>query len=306
MGTPGFAVPVAERLISAGHTIAAVYTQPDRPAGRGRRTAPPAVKEFALRSGLPVLQPRSLGSAEALSELAELRPEAAVVAAYGRLVPAAALGVPPLGFLNVHPSLLPRHRGASPVAAAIMAGDEVTGATVMLLDEGLDTGPVLAQRRTAIGPRENAQDLTARLFETGADLMAEILPAHAQGATEPRPQDGSRATMSARLTRENGRIRWGDPAELIARMVRAYHPWPGAFTAWEGRTVKVLEAAAGPGWDGPPGTVRAERGAVSVATGSGALFVTRLQMQGRRAASAPEFLAGYPGIRGAALGRVAP
>ena len=302
MGTPAFAVPVAERLMSAGHSVVGVYTQPDRPAGRGRRTAPSPVKEFALREGLPVLQPVGLGSEGALAELAALRPDAAVVAAYGRLVPAPALCVPRLGFLNVHPSLLPRHRGASPVAAAILAGDEVTGVTVMLLDEGLDTGPVLAQEGTAIDPAENAQDLTARLFEMGAALMVGALSGYDEGAIAPRPQDESAATMSARLTREDGRIRWGQPAELIARMVRAYHPWPGAFTSWNGRALKVMEASARPGGSGRPGTVEAQDGAVAIATGDGALVATRLQLEGRRAVSASEFLAGYPDLAGSVLG----
>ena len=302
MGTPAFAVPVAERLMSAGHTVVGVYTQPDRPAGRGRRTAPSPVKEFALREGLPVLQPMRLGTEEAVAALTALRPDAAVVAAYGRLVPAAALCVPRLGFLNVHPSLLPRHRGASPVAGAILAGDEVTGVTVMLLDEGLDTGPVLAQERTAIGASESAQDLTARLFEMGADLMVDALSGYAAGEIEPRPQDGSLATTTGRLSREDGRIRWDDPAELIALMVRAYHPWPGAFTSWNGRALKVLEAAAGPGGAGRPGTVAAHDGAVAIATGDGTLIATRLQLEGRRAVSASEILAGHPDFAGSVLG----
>ena len=302
MGTPVFAVPVAERLLSAGHSVVGVYTQPDRPAGRGRRTAPSPVKEFALREGLPVLQPTRLGTEEAVAELAALGPDAAVVAAYGRLVPAPALCVPRLGFLNMHPSLLPRHRGASPVAGAILAGDEVTGVTVMLLDEGLDTGPVLAQERTAIGAAENARDLTARLFEMGADLMVDALSGYARDAITPRSQDESAATMSARLSREDGRICWDDPAELIARMVRAYHPWPGAFTSWNGRTLKVLEATAHPDGTGRPGTVAAQEGAVAIATGDGALIATRLQLEGRRAVSAPEFLAGYPDLAGSVLG----
>ena len=305
MGTPDFAVPVLRRLLDAGHEVVGVYTQPDKPAGRGKRTKATPVKAFAEERGLSIFQPKSLRRPEPQAEFAALRPDAAVVAAYGKLLPPAVLDAPRLGCINIHPSLLPKHRGASPVAAAIIGGDETTGVTVMMLDEGLDTGPLLAQRQTPIGEHEEADALTARLLGMGADLLVEVLPELAAGRIAPIPQDDSQATVTTRLTRQDGRIDWTEPAERIARMVRAYHPWPGTFTSWNGRTVKVIAAsptAKGGDDDGAPGTVTVRDGGLTVATGEGALAVTRLQMEGRRAVSAAEFTSGHPGFAGAVLG----
>lgn len=302
MGTPEFAVPVARRLLKAGHDLVGVYTQPDRPAGRGRRTSPTPVKRFALERGLAVFQPRSLSGAETRAAMAALEPDASVVAAYGKLLPGPVLDIPRLGCINIHPSLLPRHRGASPVAAAILSGDGVTGVTVMLLDEGLDTGPVLAQREARITRDETADTLTRRLFEMGGDLVVEVLRGLAEGTVLAREQLEEDATMSTRLDREAGRIDWSVPAEQIALMVRAYHPWPGTFTTWNGRTIKILEASPVPGDRVTPGTVRVARGSIEVATGAGALIVTRLQIEGRRAVSASEFVAGHPGLAGSIVG----
>ena len=231
MGTPGFAVPVLERLLGAGHEVVGVYTRPDKPAGRGKKTQATPVKAFAESQGLRVLQPGSLKGTVAQAQFAGLKADAAVVAAYGKILPNAVLDAPRLGCLNIHPSLLPRHRGASPVAEAILSGDETTGVTVMLLDEGLDTGPLLAQRRTPIEPDEGTPALTRRLFDMGAELLIEALTDLDAGGLEPQPQDGSGATLSKRLSREDGRIDWDASADHIARMVRAYHPWPGTFTA---------------------------------------------------------------------------
>ena len=302
MGTPEFAVPVAKRLLKAGHDLVGVYTQPDKPAGRGKRTSPTPVKRFALERGLAVFQPRSLSGAETRAAMEALEPDASVVAAYGKLLPRPVLDIPQLGCLNIHPSLLPRHRGASPVAAAILSGDGVTGVTVMLLDEGLDTGPVLAQREARITRTETADSLTRRLFEMGGDLVVEVLRGLAEGTVPAREQVEEDATMSTRLDREAGRIDWSVPAERIALMVRAYHPWPGTFTTWNGRTIKILEASPVPGDRVTPGTVRVARGSIEVATGAGALIVTRLQIEGRRAVSASEFVAGHPGLAGSIVG----
>ena len=302
MGTPEFAVPVAKRLLKAGHDLVGVYTQPDRPAGRGRRTSPTPVKRFALERGLAVLQPRSLSGAETWAAMAALKPDASVVAAYGKLLPRPVLDIPRLGCLNIHPSLLPRHRGASPVAAAILSGDGVTGVTVMLLDEGLDTGPVLAQRQARITRDETADTLTRRLFRMGGDLVVEVLRGLAEGTVLAREQIEEDATMSTRLDREAGRIDWSVPAEQIALMVRAYHPWPGTFTTWNGRTIKILEASPVPSDRVTPGTVTVARGSIEVATGAGALIVTRLQIEGRTAVSASEFVAGHPGLAGSVVG----
>lgn len=302
MGTPAFAVPVLERLLGAGHEVVGVYTQPDKPAGRGKHTQPTPVKAFAEQHGLPVFQPRSLRSAEAQAELAALDADAAVVAAYGNLLPKAVLEAPRLGCLNIHPSLLPRHRGASPVASAILEGDAMTGVTVMLLDEGMDTGPLIAQRITPIGPGETAADLTRRLFEAGAELLVEVITDLNAGRIVPKPQDESEATLSRRLTRDDGRIDWSRSAKHIARMVRAYDPWPGAFTVWADKTVKILEAVEAPGNGGAPGTVTVADGDVAVVTGDGTLVIARLQQEGRRSVSATEFIAGHPALAGTKLG----
>ena len=305
MGTPTFAIPVLERLLGAGHEIVGVYTQPDKPAGRGKKMQATPVKAFAEAQGLRVLQPGSLQGAVAQAEFARLKTDAAVVAAYGKLLPRAVLNAPRLGCLNIHPSLLPKHRGASPVATAILQGDETTGVTVMLLDEGLDTGPLLAQATTPIGSEEGTPALTRRLFDMGADLLVKALSELNAGQIEPQPQDGSEATLSKRLSREDGHIGWKVSADDIARKVRAYHPWPGTFTAWGDKTVKLLEATATARIAGDtrkPGTVTVADGQIEVSTGYGSLTVTRLQLEGRKAVSASEFLAGHADIAGAVLG----
>ena len=305
MGTPGFAAPVLSGLLDAGHEVAGVYTRPDRRAGRGRRLLAPEMKSFAEERGLPVLQPPSLREEEARRALAALSPELIVVAAYGLLLPPAVLDIPPLHCLNIHPSLLPRHRGPSPVAAAIVEGDEETGATVMRLDEGMDTGPIVAQRRTRIGREETGEALTARLFQMGADLLVDALPAWSKGEIEARPQDESLATVTRRLSREDGEIDWSMPAERTARQVRAYHPWPGAYTTWEGRSLKVIEAAAAEedGGVGEAGrVVSLGRGRMGVSTGEGVLELRQVQLEGRSAVDAAGFLAGHPGAVGSVLG----
>lgn len=304
MGTPGFAAPVLSGLLDAGHKVAGVFTRPDRRAGRGRRLVAPVMKRFAAERGLPVLQLPSLRGKEAQRVLAALSPELIVVAAYGLLLPPAVLDIPPLRCLNIHPSLLPRHRGPSPVAAAIMEGDEETGVTVMRLDEGMDTGPIVAQRRTRIGGDETGEALTARLFQMGADLLVDTLPTWSKGEIETRPQDEALATVTSRLSREDGQIDWSLSAERTARQVRAYHPWPGAYTIWEGRSLKVIEAAAAEaGGVGEPGrVVSLGRGRMGVATGEGLLELRQVQLEGRSAIDAAGFLAGHPGAVGSVLG----
>ncbi|MBM3944541.1 MAG: methionyl-tRNA formyltransferase [SAR202 cluster bacterium] len=303
MGTPEFAVPVLKALLDAGLDVAGVYTQSDKPAGRGHKTEAPPVKRLAVEWGLPVYQPSTLRTPEAQQELAALRPDVIVVAAYGKLLPPETLNIPPLGCLNIHPSLLPRYRGPSPVASAILVGDTVTGVTVMKLDEGMDTGPLLAQRETAIGPEETADALTHRLFEMGVALLVEALPAVARGEAAFTPQDEANATITKKLTKEDGLIDWTKPASLIARQVRAFHPWPGSYTTWHDKQLKVMEAASRTGEGGKAGEVLALSGdGLEVATDDGVLFVRRLQEEGRKAVSAREFAAGHPDIVGVVLG----
>ena len=307
MGTPDFAVPVLSALVDAGHDLVAVYTQPDRPLGRGRRTRPTPVKEYAVERGLEVFQPESLRRDEdARRRLSDLASDVMVVAAYGLILPVDVLDAPPLGCLNVHPSLLPKYRGPSPVASAILAGDEVTGVTVMEVTEQVDSGPVVARRRMRIRADETTGELTGRLFRLGACLMVAALPGWASGEIEASPQDDAEATMTRLLTRDDGAIDWSEPAERIARQVRAYDPWPGSYTRWDGRRLKVLEASvsvsrAG-GGEAVGTVVSGEDGSLGVVTGDGVLRLVELQMEGRRAVEAGAFARGQAGFAGARLG----
>ena len=298
MGTPAPVIPVLERLCEMnGVEVVAAVTPPDRERGRGRRSEPPPAKEAALRRGVPVLQPDSLRSQQAQADLADLSPDVIVVAAYGKLLPKPVLELPPHGCLNLHPSLLPRHRGSSPVPTAILEGDEVTGVSLMLLDEGMDTGPVIAQREYALTGEETAGELTNTLFHAGADLLAESIGPWTRGELQAQLQDASQATISRKLERADGLADWSLPAETLARQCRAYSPWPGLYTHWEGKMLKLVEVSALPG-DGQ----RYELGqvvsggpdAVAAVTGDGLLGLSRLQLEGRRAVTAREFLAGYP------------
>ena len=315
MGTPTIAVPTLEALVAVGHEVVAAVTQPDRPAGRGRATVPPPVKEAALRLGLTVLQPATLRRPEVVAELRQLRPDAVVVAAFGQILRPAVLSLPPLGCLNMHPSLLPKLRGTSPISGAILEGLAETGVTVNLMDEGMDTGPILAQVREPVLPDDDAETLGRRLAEIGARLMARTLREWAAGLITPRPQDHSQATFTRLLRREDGLVDWQLPAAEIGRRARAYHPWPGAYTHWEGKLLKLLRVHPAPGY--PTGTepgrvlglARVDLGVgerpepdLLVATGAGALAVERLQLEGRRAVSASEFVRGYPAVLRARLG----
>ncbi len=308
MGTPDFAVPVLETLCSGGHDVVAVYTRPDRPAGRGRRLSPPPVKVYAEQNGIPVVQPAGLSREQTIETLASLKPQAMVVAAYGRILPPEMLKVPPLGVLNVHPSLLPRYRGPSPVTEAILDGESMVGVTAMLLDEGMDTGPVLAQKATHVLPEEAADQLTRRLFALGAGLLAEVLPAWEAGEIKPVPQNEDEASVTRLYSREDGEIDWSLPAERLARRLRAFYPWPGCFTHWEGRLLKVirgraLEENAGGAVEGQVVAPRKAGGyAAGVATGKGVLILDEVQLEGRRPQPIGEFLRGQPRFPGAALG----
>jgi methionyl-tRNA formyltransferase len=315
LGTHGFAVPSLRRLAADGFEIAAVYTQPDRPAGRGRHPAPPPVKVAALELGLRVRQPESLRDPAALAELAALRPEAGVGVAYGQILTAELLDIPARGVLNVHPSLLPRHRGASPVPAAILAGDAETGVTIILMDAGMDSGPVLAQRRLPIQDSDTAATLMARLSDMAAGLLAETLPRWLRGEIEPQPQDDSQATKAPLLKKEQGAIDWSLPAVDIWRRVRAYNPWPGAYTTIGGALLHIWEAWPLADGGATPGTVvklspepraRLPEGAgtepFGVTTGDGLLAVLVAQREGRKALAAGELLRGMRDFIGSRLG----
>ena len=305
MGTPKFAVPTLAALTDRGHRIVGVYTRPDRRSGRGRRLTAPPVKSFAEGRGLPVFQPDSLRrDAGARSALAATEPDAIVVAAYGLFLPSDTLALPRLGCLNIHPSLLPRHRGPSPVATAILNGDGTTGVSVMLLDEGMDTGPLLAQRETELTEDETANDLTARLFDLGARLLVETLDQWAAGRIAPVAQDDAHATVTRLLRREDGRLDWSQPAAAIGRRIRAFSPWPGTYTTWDDRTLKVVRARPLDivSRDQPGVVVRLDGAAPGVVCGAGVLELVTVQLEGRRATSAVDFVQGYGGFVGSVLG----
>lgn len=304
MGTPDFAVPVLEALLLAGHEVAAAYTRPDSPSGRGQRLTPPPVKAYALERGLTVAQPETLRRQQAQEELRAFAPEALVVAAYGRILPPEVLAIPPKGVLNVHPSLLPKYRGPSPVATAILDGAQTTGVTIMLLDAGMDTGPVLAQREIAIQTDEAAGALTERLFRMGAELLVETLPAWAAGTLTPKPQDNAQATVTKLTEKEDGQLDFTQPAARLTRMLRAYDPWPGCFTRWEGKILKVLKGVA-VARQTPVGAatwqVLAQGDGAAVVAGEGLLRLEEVQLEGKRPQTIAEFLRGYPRFVGARL-----
>ncbi|MCS6844359.1 MAG: methionyl-tRNA formyltransferase [Caldilineales bacterium] len=303
MGTPAFAVPSLARLATGDYDLVAVVTQPDKPSGRGLQLAISPVKAFALAQGIPVLQPPTLRDPAAVAELAALRPDVIVVAAYGQILRPDVLNLPRHGCINVHASLLPRWRGAAPVQAAILAGDQVTGSTIMLMDEGMDTGPILAQAALAIHPDDTGGTLTERLAQQGADLLAETLPRWLAGEITPQPQDGRLATVCRPLRKEQGIIDWSRPAEEIARAVRAYNPWPAATTTWHGQALKVLRARAVAEQLGDePGRVVAWDGAPAVVTGDGLLRLEEVQLAGRPAVPAAAFVRGHRDFVGSRLG----
>lgn len=311
LGTPAFAVPSLEALLASRHTVVLVVTQPDRPGGRGMRLQPPPVKEAARRAGLPVFQPERVRDPGAVQRIRTAGPDVLVVVAFGQLVPKALLDLPPRGCVNLHPSLLPRHRGAAPVAAALLAGDRETGVTTMYLDEGLDTGDIILQRATPIGPEEDRPALEARLARLGAELLVETLDRIEAGNAPRIPQDEARATYTPRLTRSDGEVVWDEPADLLQNRVRALNPWPGAFTWWQGKRVRICRArvAAGGGddHDAPghtPGEVLATGPeGIRVATGQGgSLLLLALQPEGKRPMTAREFVNGYRVVPGARFG----
>ena len=248
MGTPIFVVPVLDALIQdADIEITGVYTPPDRRQGRGRSSQMPPVKAHALEHGLPVFQPVSLRREQVQEEMASLKPEVIVVAAYGKFLPSAVLNIPPRGCLNLHPSRLPRHRGPSPVITTILEGDETTAVTLMLLDEGMDTGPIIAQREQAVGPEDTAETLTDALFRSGASLLLEQIAPWVAGELTGRPQDDSLATVTRKLERSDGEADWNLPSQQLHRRSRAFTPWPGLFTHWRGQVLKLLEVTDTPG-----------------------------------------------------------
>ena len=303
MGTPAFACPILEALLARADPVVGVVCRPDRPRGRGLAVAAPEVKRLATAHGLPVLQPERLRDPAFEHALGALAPDLIVVAAYGKILPRAVLSLPARGCINVHASLLPRHRGAAPIAWAILAGDAVTGVTIMAMNEEMDAGDVLLQREVAIAPDETTGTLTDRLAHLGARAIGEAIDGLRAGQVRPVPQPPNGVTFAPRVTREQGRIDWQPPAEEIERLVRAFAPAPSAFTTWDGKVLKVHRARLAHGTGGPPGRVLAAGpGGVVVAAGTGALALLELQLEGRRRLGVAEFLAGQRLSPGACLG----
>ncbi len=303
MGTPEFAVPSLGALLRAGYDVVAVYTREDQPAGRGQRLEASPVKRYALAQGLPLKQPGSLRAPDEQSELSELAPDLLIVAAYGLILPQAVLDIPPMGCINVHGSLLPRHRGASPAAAAILAGDREAGVSIMLMDAGVDTGPVLGMRYIPVSSEDTTGSLTTKLADLGAELLVRTLPPWLRGAIVPQAQPEEGATFAPRIAKEDGRIDWTESAEAIARKVRAYQPWPSAFTTWNGQSLKVFKAHAAMESAGAPGAIIAGgRRAAGVATGDGILWLEEVQIAGKKVMPIGAFLAGAQGFVGSTLG----
>jgi methionyl-tRNA formyltransferase len=305
MGTPPFAATVLEALLRSSCQVVAVYTQPDRPAGRGHRVVHSAVKRLSIERQLPVIQPRSLRSEEVVGQMARLQPDLIIVAAFGLLLPAGVLTLPRSGCLNVHPSLLPRHRGPSPIANAVLCGDDVTGVTIMLMDAGLDTGPILTQERVSISPSDTTGSLGVRLADAGGKLMLDTLPRWLGGELKPQTQDASRATYSSLITHEDAEVDWRRSAPELWRRARAYNPWPGFHTWCQGKRLKIHEAVPlGPVAHGGIGEVVLldEPPGIGVVTGQGVLGLRRVQVEGKREVSAEEFARGKRDFAGLVLG----
>jgi methionyl-tRNA formyltransferase len=288
-GTPDFALASLCALVEAGYPPVAVLTQPDRPAGRGKKLTASPVKQYALQQSLPVLQPETLRDPEIAAVLSALQPDLMIVAAYGLLLPQSVLDIPAHGCLNVHASLLPRWRGAAPIQQAILAGDEETGVCLMQMEAGLDTGPVFVSRSTRIGDEETAGDLHDRLAVMGGELLVEHIATILSGERHAEPQDDALATYAGKIRKDDARLNWSDDAPTIARKVRAYNPVPGAWFEFGGERIKCWGATVIDGASGPAGTVlRADKTGIDVACGSGTLRLTALQRPGRRRIPAGE------------------
>jgi methionyl-tRNA formyltransferase len=303
MGTPEFAVSSLLALCEH-HDVVGVVTQPDRPAGRGRILTLSPVKQAALAAELPVFQPKTLRSPGALDHLAGWQPDVIVVAAFGQILPTPVLELPPHGCLNLHGSLLPRYRGAAPIPAAILAGDSVTGITLMHMDEGLDTGPILAQVECSITAMDTTASLAVKLSDLAAQLLVATLPRWIDGELQAQPQDDSMATYCGPLKKEDGHLDWTRSAVYLDRQVRACDPWPGAYTTWQGRTLKVLRARprADKQAPGELGQVVALEPGVGVVTGDGLLQLVDVQLAGKRAVTAEQFARGQRRLIGRLLG----
>ena len=296
MGSPKFSVPVLKNLIDSQHDLVAIYTKSDKPAGRGNKMSSPAIKLFAENLDFKVHQPSSLKDPKIQEEVSQLNPDLIVVAAYGKLIPKELLLIPRYGCWNLHPSLLPEYRGPSPVVSAILDGKITTGVTLMQMDEGLDTGPIISQEKIEIDMNDSAGECTEKLFAIGAKMLIKNLPNLINGNLVPEPQREALVTTTKLVKKSDGLINWNTTAEHIIRMDRAYRPWPGIYTIWKNKIIKILEVK-------PyrldqmyesPGKVETINGNLIVKTTKGALILCKLQLEGKREVSSIDFASGYP------------
>jgi methionyl-tRNA formyltransferase len=291
LGTPAFAVPTLEHTVRAGHEVAAVYTQPDRPKGRGQKDTMPPVKEAALRLGLTVHQPERIRRAEAVDQLKALRPDAMIVVGYGQILPQAILDIPPQGIINVHASLLPKYRGAAPIQWSIAKGEKITGVTTMKIDAGLDTGDMLLKWETPVGSEETAIELSERLAVAGAELLVRTLEELPH--LRPEPQDHSQASYAPILKREDGKADWSLPAEEILNRIRGFQPWPGYYGFLRGQRFHIWKARVGQEALAP-GTLAVVNKKVCAGCSGGSIELLEVQLEGKKRMSAGSFLNGFP------------
>jgi methionyl-tRNA formyltransferase len=303
MGTPAFAVPALEMLVVNKFEVAGVYTQPDKVSGRGQTLSAPPVKLAAIKLNLPVFQPDNLKLAVEKERLIGLKPDIIIVAAYGVILPKIVLDLPAHGCINIHPSLLPKYRGVAPVPAAILNGDEFTGVSIMLLDKGIDTGLILAQAQITITAIDSGGMLMEKLSIIGAHLLLDIIPRWQKKEIVPRPQENALASYSRMIEKTDGEINWHRSALEISRQVRAYQPWPGSYTRWQGKQLKIVEAKPISGKSEVPGKVilAADQASIGIETVDGILEVQKVQLEGKRAMSGAEFIRGQKQFVGAVL-----
>ncbi len=293
LGTPAFAVPSLERVQAAGHHISAVFTQPDRPKGRGGHLAASPVKDAALRLGIPVFQPERIRRPEVVEQLRASKPDAMAIVGYGQIIPHSILDIPPLGVINVHASLLPKYRGAAPIQWAIANGETETGVTTMRIDAGLDTGGMLLKWSTPVGPEETALELGPRLADAGADLLVQTLQGLESGEVRPEPQDSTNATLAPILKKEDGEIDWSWPASKIFNRCRGFLPWPGTHTTFRGQQLQIWKSRPAGAQAGQPGRLRVRGRHLVVECGEDTLLeLLEVQLEGRKRVSAEAFLNG--------------
>ncbi|MCX6005680.1 MAG: methionyl-tRNA formyltransferase [Chloroflexi bacterium] len=306
MGSPAFALPALQSLMSNQYDIIAVYTQPDKRTGRGQQLMPCSVKQFAVSHGLRIIQPETFKNAEEISALEELQPDIIIVAAYGQILPDSVLRIPKYDCINIHPSLLPKYRGPSPVAAAILNGDVITGVTIMMIEKKVDSGRILEQKEIPVKGDDTTESLSERLAKLGAELLTDTIPSWVAGKIQPRQQDETQATYTRMVAKEDGRLDWNLPAVQLWRRVRAYYPWPGCFTDWNGVRLKIIKAVPINEIEaGKVGEVvalpRTGEARVAVRTVDGLLGLAVVQIEGKREMSAGDFMAGHRDFIGSTL-----